>query len=403
MITTTNNQPDFLPNPLMLSQTGMYGQYGGAYIPPVLKAPLERLAEAFDTFARRDDFQKEYIDYLKDYVGRPSPLFFARRLSEFTGSRIYLKREDLNHTGSHKINNTIGQALLAKRMGAREIIAETGAGQHGVATACAAALFGIPCKVFMGEKDARRQALNVRRIKLLGAEVITTSRGTGTLKDAVDAALEYYIEHPDSFYLLGSQVGPDPYPRIVGFFQSIIGVEARKQVLDKEGRLPDSILACLGGGSNAIGLFSGFLEDPQVKIFGAEGGGQLTADNTAATLSMGKPAVFQGTYSYCLLDAEGNPCPSHSIAAGLDYPGISPQHAFLKDSGRAEYFAVSDEQAMEGFNRLSALEGITPAIESAHAIALAIRLLKDKNQLAVINLSGRGDKDVGRETNMMDN
>jgi len=339
---------------------------------------------------------------LKTFVGRPSPLYFARRLSEYTGSRIYLKREDLNHTGSHKINNTIGQVLLARRMGATEIIAETGAGQHGVATATAAAIFGIPCKVFMGAKDVKRQALNVRRMKLLGAEVITTERGTATLKDAVDEALDYYIQHPESFYLLGSQVGPNPYPRMVGYFQSVIGTEARQQIIETEGRLPDTIFACLGGGSNAIGLFSGFLNDMNVKIYGAEGGGLLVPGKTAATLSMGKPTVFQGTFSYCLVDEAGNPCSSHSIAAGLDYPGISPQHAFLKDSGRAQYFAVSDQEAIDAFRVLSSLEGITPAVESSHVVALAIKLLKNSGQLAVINLSGRGDKDVDRDIDFIE-
>jgi len=390
------------PNPAQLAQTGMYGNYGGAYVPPVLEKPLSRLAELFDTYACQPDFQQEFIYYLKHYVGRPSPLYFARRLSEYTGSRLYIKREDLNHTGSHKINNTIGQVLLAKRMNAKEIIAETGAGQHGVATATAAALFGISCKVFMGAKDAQRQALNVRRIKLLGAEVVITERGTATLKDAVDAALDYYIQHPDSFYLLGSQVGPNPYPRMVGYFQSVIGTEARKQILEAEGRLPDNVFACLGGGSNAIGLFSGFFEDAQVKICGAEGGGAMQQGKTAATLSMGRPTVFQGTYSYCLVDEQGNPCPSYSIAAGLDYPGISPQHAYLKDSGRAEYFAVSDHDAIEGFKLLSSLEGITPAIESSHAVALAVKIMRNKNGLAIINLSGRGDKDVDRDIDSFD-
>jgi tryptophan synthase beta chain len=282
-------------------------------------------------------------------------------------------------------------------MGAKEIVAETGAGQHGVATATAAALMGIPCKIFMGAVDARRQALNVKRIQLLGAEVITTTRGTATLKDAVDEALNYYISHPDVFYLLGSQVGPDPYPRMVGFFQSVIGQEARAQILMKEGRLPDAVIAAVGGGSNAIGLFSGFLEDHEVKIYGAEGGGDALPGKTAATLTFGKPMIFQGTYSYCLTNDEGQPVESHSVAAGLDYPGVSPQHAFLKDSKRAQYFAVTDKEAIEAFHLLSQLEGIIPAIESSHAVALAIRLLRNQNLLAIVNLSGRGDKDVDRD------
>jgi tryptophan synthase beta chain len=398
---TTNiakTQVEVFPLKSMLNNAdGLYGEFGGAYVPPVLAKPLEKLAEFFDSEVRKESFQRKFIHYLKTYVGRPSPLYYASRLSDYVGSTIYLKREDLNHTGSHKINNTIGQILIAKRMGAREIIAETGAGQHGVATATAAALMGIRCKVFMGEIDVQRQALNVCRMKLLGAEVISTDLGTRTLKDAVDAALGYYIEHPDSYYLLGSQVGPHPYPRMVGYFQSVIGQEARAQILNVEGRLPQSIFACVGGGSNAIGLFSGFLDDMEVKIFGAEGGGNATLESTAATLSLGKPTVFQGTYSYCLVDEKGNPIESHSIAAGLDYPGISPQHSFLKDTARAQYFAVTDNEAIRGYKLLSQLEGITPAIESSHAIALANKLLKGKGCLAIINLSGRGDKDVERD------
>jgi len=394
---TITKETQVQPISSMLNYNGFYGEFGGAYIPPVLAAPLEKLADFFDSEARKESFQKEFIHYLKTYVGRPSPLYYAKRLSEHIGSKIYLKREDLNHTGSHKINNTIGQILIAKSMGAKEIIAETGAGQHGVATATAAALIGIPCKVFMGAIDVKRQTLNVRRMKFLGAEVISTDLGTQTLKDAVDAALGYYIENPESYYLLGSQVGPHPYPKMVGYFQSVIGQEARNQILDTEGRLPDSIFACVGGGSNAIGLFSGFFDDVEVEILGAEGGGNATLDNTAATLSMGKPTIFQGTYSYCLVDTEGNPVESHSIAAGLDYPGISPQHSFLKESNRAKYFAVTDKEAIAAYKLISELEGIIPAIESSHAVALADKILKGQNRLAIINLSGRGDKDVERE------
>ncbi|MDY0348689.1 MAG: tryptophan synthase subunit beta [Tenuifilaceae bacterium] len=394
----TKTHVEVSPLESMLNNTdGMYGKFGGAHVPPVLAEPLTRLAEAFDKEVRTKSFQQEFIHYLKTYVGRPSPLFYAKRLSQHIGSTIYLKREDLNHTGAHKINNSIGQILLAKRMGAKEIVAETGAGQQGVATATAAALMGIPCKVFMGAIDVERQALNVRRMRLLGAEVISTDLGTKTLKDAVDAALGYYIEHPDSYYLLGSQVGPHPYPRMVGYFQSVIGQEARAQILNTEGRLPQSVIACVGGGSNAIGLFSGFLGDVEVKIIGAEGGGKATFDNTAATLSVGKPAIFQGTYSFCLVDADGNPTESHSVAAGLDYPGVSPQHAYLMDTGRANYQPITDTEALEGYKLLSRLEGIIPAIESSHAVALAAKLLKGKGQLAVINLSGRGDKDLDRE------
>lgn len=282
-------------------------------------------------------------------------------------------------------------------MGASEVIAETGAGQHGVATATAAALMGIKCKVFMGKVDAERQAVNVSRIKLLGAELITTTAGTATLKDAVNAAIEYWVGNPDSFYLLGSQVGPHPYPVMVGYFQHIIGKEARQQILEAEGRLPDSIFACIGGGSNAIGLFSAFLNDEEVEIHAAEGGGSGSKPKTAATLNFGVPGVFQGTYSYCLVDDKGQPTDSYSIAAGLDYPGISPQHSFLKETGRARYHVVTDQEATDAFRMLSRTEGIIPAIESAHAISLAQKLLKGKNHLAVINLSGRGDKDVERD------
>ncbi len=385
------------PNPSMLAHQGSYGEYGGAYIPPVLEKQLQQLADFFDSETQKAEFNEEFIQLLKNYVGRPSALFYAKNLSEYVGSKIYLKREDLNHTGSHKINNCIGQILLAKRMGAKEIIAETGAGQHGVAAATASALLGIPCKVFMGAIDVERQALNVRRMRLLGAEVIATELGSKTLKDAVDAALGYYIENPTSFYLLGSHVGPHPYPKMVGYFQSVIGQEARQQILAFEGRLPDSIFASVGGGSNAIGLFSGFLEDKEVSIHGAEGGGDGTYPNTAATLSFGKPTVFQGTRSYCLVDDNGEPIASKSIAAGLDYPGISPQHAYLKDTNRAQYYPVTDQEAIEAYKLLSRLEGITTAIESAHAVALAIKLLKGKNELAIVNVSGRGDKDVERE------
>ncbi len=380
------------------NNNGMFGAYGGAYVPPVLEDKLKELGENFRKITQTEAFSQEYHYYLKHYVGRPSPLYYAHNLSNHIGSRIYLKREDLNHTGAHKINNTIGQILLAKYMGAKEIIAETGAGQHGVATATAAALFGLKCKVFMGSKDAKRQSMNVSRMKLLNAEIVLAEQGTATLRDAVDAALGYYIEHPDAFYLLGSQVGPDPYPKMVGYFQSVIGKEAKQQFLKAEGRLPDCLIASVGGGSNAIGLFADFLHEEGVQIFGAEGGGAgEIMGKTAATLSFGKPGIFQGTRSYCLVDDEGEALPTHSIAAGLDYPGISPQHAHLKDTGRASYYSVTDQEAIDAFVLLSRLEGIIPAIESAHAVALALKLLKDKNSLSIINISGRGDKDVERD------
>ena len=378
-------------------ENGMYGNFGGRYVPKVLEEKLEKLEEAFNKLKNDETIRQEYLYYLKNYVGRPSSLYYAKNLSEYVGSKIYLKREDLNHTGSHKINNCIGQILLAKHMSATEIIAETGAGQHGIATATVCAMFGIKCKIFMGAMDAERQKMNVQKMKMLEAEVILTERGTGTLKDAVDAALEYYIMNPEVFYLLGSQVGPAPYPEIVGFFQKVIGQEAKKQILEFEDKLPDTLIACIGGGSNAIGLFSAFLYDKEVEIHAAEGGGDgLILGKTSATLSMGNPTVFQGTYSYCLTDKQNNPIDAKSIAAGLDYPGISPQHSLLKDENRAHYHCVTDKEAIEAFRLLSRLEGIIPAIESSHAIALGLKILKNQNKLAIINLSGRGDKDCER-------
>lgn len=380
-----------------MKKEGYYGSYGGMFVPPVLQEKLELLASEFERAQADESFIHQYRYYLNDYVGRPSPLYYARNLSEKVGAKIYLKREDLNHTGAHKINNAIGQALLAKRMNAKQIIAETGAGQHGVATATVAALFNIPCKIFMGKEDILRQKPNVQRMEMLGAEVIESTRGTMTLKDAVDDAFDYYVKNPDVFYLLGSAVGPHPYPAMVKFFQSVIGNETRYQILDKEGKLPENIFACIGGGSNAIGMFSAFLEDKQVKLFGAEGGGtELTNGNTAATLTLGKPIVYQGTYSYCLVDENNIPVDAYSISAGLDYPGVGPEHSYLKDTQRVQYFPISDSEAVDAFKLLSRLEGIIPAIESSHAVALALKILKSEPGLSVINLSGRGDKDLGR-------
>ncbi|MGM0529717.1 MAG: tryptophan synthase subunit beta [Bacteroidota bacterium] len=379
-------------------QKGYFGEYGGIHVPGVLKEKLDHLASAFNEIKNEDHFVDELNFYYRDYIGRPSPLYLAQRLSKHVNSRIYLKREDLNHTGAHKINNTVGQILLAKHIGATEIIAETGAGQHGVATATAAALMGIKCKIFMGKKDAERQQMNVYRMKILGAELFTTDRGTATLKDAINAALEYYVDHPEAFYLLGSAVGPHPYPSMVRYFQSVIGDEAKQQFLEKENKLPDAVFACVGGGSNAIGMFSGFLDDPEVKIYAAEGGGEgEVLHRTASTLVMGSPVVFQGTYSYCLVDKEHNPIDTYSIAAGLDYPGVGPEHSYLKDTGRAEYFNVTDKEAIEAFKTLSGLEGIIPAIESAHAVSLAMTMMKDQDAVSIINLSGRGDKDMDRK------
>jgi len=380
-----------------MKKEGYYGSYGGMFVPPVLQEKLELLASEFERAQADESFIHQYRYYLNDYVGRPSPLYYARNLSEKVGAKIYLKREDLNHTGAHKINNAVGQALLAKRMNARQIIAETGAGQHGVATATVAALFNIPCKIFMGKEDILREKPNVQRMEMLGAEVIESTRGTMTLKDAVDDAFDYYVKNPDVFYLLGSAVGPHPYPAMVKFFQSVIGNETRYQILDKEGKLPENIFACIGGGSNAIGMFSAFLEDKQVKLFGAEGGGtELTNGNTAATLTLGKPIVYQGTYSYCLVDENNIPVDAYSISAGLDYPGVGPEHSYLKDTQRVQYFPISDSEAVDAFKLLSRLEGIIPAIESSHAVALALKILKSEPGLSVINLSGRGDKDLGR-------
>lgn len=380
-------------------KNGFFGPYGGMYVPEVLQSKLEHLAGVFEEKKKDARFVEEVRYYFKHYIGRPSPLYYAERLSKEVNSRIYLKREDLNHTGAHKINNTVGQILLAKHMGAREIIAETGAGQHGVATATAAALMGIRCKVFMGKKDAERQEINVYRMKILGAEVVTTESGTATLKDAINVALEYYVQNPDAFYLLGSAVGPHPYPSIVRYFQEVIGQEARQQILETENRLPDNLFACVGGGSNAIGLYAAFLDDPQVNIYSAEGGGEgELLYKTASTLVMGSPLVFQGTYSYCLVNDQKESIDTYSMAAGLDYPGVGPEHAYLKDTGRGHYFCVTDQQALEAFRLLSKLEGIIPAIESSHALALVMEMMRDRpDQLSIINLSGRGDKDMGRK------
>ncbi len=399
MTTKTLNIQQVIPQPIkyLPDENGFFGNYGGQFIPPQLKEKFDTLTRQFYSILDDKDFHNELITLLTDYVGRPSPLYFASRLSDYVGSKIYLKREDLNHTGAHKINNTIGQILLARRMGYHEIIAETGAGQHGVATATAAALMGMKCKVFMGKKDYDRQYLNVKRMQLLGAEVIAVTQGDQALKDAVDAALGYFIENPQAYYLIGSAVGPHPYPTMVRYFQSVIGSEARQQILQKEGSLPDYVFASIGGGSNAIGIFSGFLDDAQVKLVAGEGAGEGTqSEKNAATLTLGKPMVFQGMKTLVLTDADGNPRPSYSIAAGLDYPGIGPEHAHLRDTGRVKYLPITDKEAIEAFHLISELEGIIPAMESAHGIAAAIKTLKGLNAVGIINVSGRGDKDVER-------
>ncbi|WP_027340080.1 tryptophan synthase subunit beta [Halonatronum saccharophilum] len=378
---------------------GKFGEFGGMYAPEILVPVLEELAKAYDKYKNDEEFQEEFKYYLKQYVGRANPLYYAERLTKkLGGAKIYLKREDLNHMGAHKINNALGQVLLAKRMGKKRVIAETGAGQHGVATATVASMFGLECDIFMGAEDVRRQALNVFRMKLLGANVVAVEEGTATLTDAVDAALRNWVERSeDTFYLLGSAVGPHPYPTMVRDFQTVIGEEAREQILEAEGRLPDYLVACVGGGSNAIGLFYPFIEDKDVKMVGVEAAGQgVDTDKHAATFTKGKKGIIHGYKSYVLQDEGGQIMPVHSISAGLDYPGVGPEHSHLKDIGRASYEAVTDDEAVEAFKLLSKAEGIIPALESSHAIAYVEKLAPklDKDQIIVMNLSGRGDKDV---------
>jgi tryptophan synthase beta chain len=381
---------------------GHWGKYGGRFVPETLMAPLEELTAAFDAARADESFRAELDSLLSDYAGRPTPLFFAKRLTERAGgARIYLKREDLLHTGAHKINNTLGQILLARRMGKRRIIAETGAGQHGVATATVCALFGFQCVVYMGSEDMRRQALNVFRMQLLGAEVREVDAGSRTLKDAINEALRDWVTNvADTYYLLGSALGPHPYPLMVRDFQSVIGCEARAQILEKESRLPDCLIACVGGGSNSIGLFHPFLGDDSVRMIGVEAGGlgnQLGQHAARFNLDGGgRPGVLQGTMSYVLQDERGQIATTHSVSAGLDYPSIGPEHAFLHDEGRVEYTSVSDDEALEAFQTLSRLEGIIPALESAHAVAHALKVAREmkSDEILIVNLSGRGDKDV---------
>ncbi|MCK8815758.1 tryptophan synthase subunit beta [Natroniella sulfidigena] len=378
---------------------GKFGEFGGTYVPELLIPALEELAEAYDKYKEDQEFQDEFRYYLKEYVGRANPLYYAERLTKkLGGAKIYLKREDLNHMGAHKINNTLGQVLLAKRMGKEKVIAETGAGQHGVATATVAAMFGMDCEIFMGAEDVERQALNVFRMRLLGAEVRSITDGTATLTDAVDAAIKHWVENSeDTFYLLGSVVGPHPYPTMVRDFQSVIGEEAREQILAAEERLPDYLVACIGGGSNAIGLFHPFIDDEDVKMVGVEAAGLgVDTDKHAATLTKGEKGIIHGYKSYVLQDDDGQIMPVHSISAGLDYPGVGPEHSHLRDSGRAQYEAVTDQQALKAFQLLSEVEGIIPALESSHAIAYAQQLAPqlEQDQIIIVNLSGRGDKDV---------
>ncbi|HTG71828.1 MAG TPA: tryptophan synthase subunit beta [Candidatus Udaeobacter sp.] len=380
-------------------ENGRFGKFGGRYVPETLMNALLELEEAYLHYSKDQAFQDEVRYLLYKYSGRPTSLYYAERLSKHLGgAKIYLKREDLNHTGAHKINNTIGQGVLAKRMGKSKIIAETGAGQHGVASATIAALLGLECKVFMGEEDMKRQQLNVFRMQLLGSEVVPVLSGTRTLKDACNETLRYWVSHvEDTYYILGSATGPHPYPLMVRDFQRIIGDEARQQILTDEGRLPDYVVAAVGGGSNAMGIFYPFINDDGVKLLGVEAAGRgVDTNEHAATMTKGRHGVFQGSLSYVLQDEHGQVQPAHSISAGLDYPGIGPEHAYLKDSGRAEYVPVTDAEALEALQLLSRTEGIIPALESAHAIAQTIKLAPtlDKDKVVVVSLSGRGDKDV---------
>jgi len=382
-----------------MSSAGHFGEYGGRFVPEALIGALNELEEAHNTAQKDPSFLAELAELHKTYTGRPSIITEAKRFSEHAGgARIFLKREDLNHTGSHKINNVLGQALLTKRMGKKRIIAETGAGQHGVASATAAALMGLDCVVYMGEEDTRRQALNVARMKLLGAEVVPVTSGSRTLKDAINEAMRDWVTNvADTHYLLGTVAGPHPFPTMVRDFHKVIGEEAREQMLALTGRLPDAILACVGGGSNAIGIFNAFIPDTDVRLIGLEAGGDgVETGRHAATITGGTPGVLHGTRSYVLQDANGQTIESHSISAGLDYPGVGPEHAYLHDVGRAEYRAINDDAAMSAFSLLSRTEGIIPAIETAHALAGAILVGKELGPKAnlLINLSGRGDKDV---------
>ena len=382
-------------------RTGRFGEYGGRFVPETLIAALDELTEVYAGAQADPDFWEELNALWRDFVGRPTPLYRARRLGEACGGvDVWLKREDLNHTGAHKINNSLGQVLLARRMGKRRIIAETGAGQHGVATATACALFGLDCIVYMGEEDVRRQALNVYRMHLLGAEVRPVGSGTRTLKDATNEAIRDWVTNVgDTHYIIGSVVGPDPYPRMVRDFQSVIGRESRAQILEAEGRLPTAVVACVGGGSNAIGMFHPFVDDAEVELVGVEAAGEgVDSGRHAATLTLGKPGVLHGCLSYLLQDGHGQVAPAHSVSAGLDYPGVGPEHAFLKDSGRATYASVTDAEALDAFQRLARLEGIIPALESAHAISWLLRegARWTGRGPVVVCLSGRGDKDVAQ-------
>ncbi len=379
-------------------ERGHFGPYGGRFVAETLMGPIEELRQAYERYLQDPDFIAELDRDLAQFVGRPSPLYHAERWSRILGgAQIYLKREDLNHTGAHKINNTVGQALLAKRMGKRRIIAETGAGQHGVATATVAARFGMDCVIYMGAEDIKRQAINVYRMRLLGAEVVSVESGSRTLKDALNEAMRDWVTNvDDTFYIIGTVAGPHPYPAMVRDFQAVIGREARSQILEQAGKLPDALVACVGGGSNAIGLFHPFLDDA-VALYGVEAAGEgLKTGHHAAPLCAGKPGVLHGNRTYLMEDRDGQIIETHSISAGLDYPGVGPEHAWLKDSGRATYVAVTDDDALQAFHDLTCIEGIMPALESSHALAYAARIAPTMNahDIMIINLSGRGDKDI---------
>ena len=387
------DNPDPLPN-----SKGRFGPYGGKFVPETLMAALDELEVAFDEAKQDDSFWREFDDLLANYVGRPTALYYAKNLTEkLGGSQIYIKREDLNHTGAHKINNAIGQALLAKRLGKKRIIAETGAGQHGVATATVCAQMDLECIVYMGEEDIRRQAQNVYRMRELGASVESVTSGSKTLKDAINEAIRDWVSNVETtHYIIGSAVGPHPYPKLVRDFQSVIGVEARKQILEMAGRLPDYVVACVGGGSNAIGIFSGFIQDTNVGLIGVEASGEGLDGRHAATMTKGRPGVLHGSLSYLLQDEYGQVTEAHSISAGLDYPGVGPEHSYLKDSERATYVSATDNDALEGFRLLSRTEGIIPALEPAHAIGYMMKWVPtlSKDQTVLLLLSGRGDKDL---------
>ena len=388
-----------MSNKELPDEHGHFGPYGGVFVADTLIHALKELEHAYAKYRNDPLFLSELHAELKDYVGRPNPLYHAERLSNHVGgAQIYLKREDLNHTGAHKINNTVGQALLAKRMGKTRIIAETGAGQHGVASATVAAKLGFECVVYMGSEDIKRQSSNVYRMKLLGAEVVPVTSGSKTLKDALNEAMRDWVSHvDDTFYIIGTVAGPHPYPQMVRDFQAIIGVEARAQFLEKTGKLPDALVACVGGGSNAIGLFYPFLNDQSVAIYGVEAGGKgLETGQHSASLIAGKPGVLHGNRTYLLCDEHGQIIDTHSVSAGLDYPGVGPEHAYLKDTGRVVYEAINDDEALNAFRTLTRIEGIMPALESSHAVAYAMKLAKtmSKNQSIIVNLSGRGDKDM---------